>query len=91
MINEKMMDSERWLEEHGDALFRYALMRLPDREAAEDVVQETFLAALKARESYSGQASERTWLTEFSSTRFSIATASSTGNGTPCKRRRTNG
>ncbi len=63
MVDKRLTDSERWLEEHGDALFRYALTRLPEREVAEDVVQETFLAALRARESYSGQASERTWLT----------------------------
>ena len=40
-------DPERWVDEHGDYLFRYARARLRDTAAAEDVVQETFLAALK--------------------------------------------
>jgi DNA-directed RNA polymerase specialized sigma24 family protein len=33
---------EMWLEDHGDYLFRYALVRLRDREIAEDMVRETF-------------------------------------------------
>ncbi len=56
-------DPARWVEEHGDALFRYALLRLGNAQAAEDVVQETFLAALHARAGFSGQSSERTWMT----------------------------
>lgn len=58
-----MNDPARWLEEHGDYLFRYARRRLYTDELAEDVVQETLLAALKAREKYAGASSERTWLT----------------------------
>jgi RNA polymerase sigma-70 factor (ECF subfamily) len=52
----------RWIDEHGDALFRYAMLRLGDRAAAEDAVQETLLAALKAADSYQGRSTERTWL-----------------------------
>jgi RNA polymerase sigma-70 factor (ECF subfamily) len=59
---EKSLDPEAWLREHGDYLFRYALIRLRDRTAAEDVVQEAFLAALKGREEFRGQASVKTWL-----------------------------
>ena len=51
-----------WLDEHGDYLFKYALFRLRDETAAEDVVQETFLAAFKAYEKFEGRGSERTWL-----------------------------
>jgi RNA polymerase sigma-70 factor (ECF subfamily) len=57
------VDPARWVEEHGDALFRYALVRLGDVAAAEDLVQETFLAALNARAGFAGQSSERTWMT----------------------------
>jgi RNA polymerase sigma-70 factor (TIGR02943 family) len=53
---------ERWLETHGDALYRYALARGVRRDAAEDLVQESFLAALGARERFVGDSSERTWL-----------------------------
>lgn len=55
-------DAVRWLDEHGDYLFKYAGFRLRDDTAAEDVVQETFLAALKAYEKFEGRGSERTWL-----------------------------
>lgn len=53
---------ESWVDAHGDVLFRYAVLRLRDRSAAEEVVQETFLAALHAYEKFSAHSSERTWL-----------------------------
>src|SRR6201999_4660811 len=53
---------ERWVEEHGDYLFRYALSRLRDPVRAEDAVQETFLAALKAG-NFAGRSAEKSWLT----------------------------
>lgn len=58
-----MSDPARWLYEHGDYLFRYARRRLYTDELAEDAVQETLLAALKARGQFAGGSSERTWLT----------------------------
>jgi RNA polymerase sigma-70 factor (ECF subfamily) len=58
-----MGNPQRWLEEHGDYLFRYARRRLFSDDLAEDVVQDTFLAALKARDRFAGASSERTWLT----------------------------
>jgi RNA polymerase sigma-70 factor (ECF subfamily) len=51
-----------WVDEHADALFRYALQRVRRRDVAEELVQETFLAGLRAREGFAGQSSERTWL-----------------------------
>ena len=53
---------EQWVEHYGDVLYYYALQRLRNPEHAEDLVQETFLAALKNREKFSGQSSEQTWL-----------------------------
>lgn len=58
----EQIDPQGWVDEHGDVLYRYALARLRNPERAEDVVQETFLAALQARESYGGRSTERTWL-----------------------------
>src|SRR5262245_39148823 len=51
-----------WVEEHGDYLFHFAIGQVRDRGVAEDLVQDTFLAALKARERFAGQSSDRTWL-----------------------------
>lgn len=56
------LDPQCWLDEHGDALYRYALARLRDPDRAEDLVQETLLAALRGRENFGGRASVRTWL-----------------------------
>jgi RNA polymerase sigma-70 factor, ECF subfamily len=55
-------DPSEWVDRYGDYLFRYAMLRLRDRSTAEDLVQETFLAALKNRDSFSGGSSEATWL-----------------------------
>jgi RNA polymerase sigma-70 factor (TIGR02943 family) len=58
----KLSDPERWVELYGDYLFKFALLRLRDPATAEDVVQETFLAALKGGKSFSGQSAEKSWL-----------------------------
>ena len=55
-------DPEIWLARHGDYLYRFAMFRLRDRAAAEDVVQETLLAALQARARFASLSTERTWL-----------------------------
>ncbi|MSU58371.1 MAG: hypothetical protein EXS35_09350 [Pedosphaera sp.] len=57
-----LSDPERWVDEHGDYLFKYALMRLRDPARAEDAVQETFLAALKGGKSFQGRSAEKSWL-----------------------------
>src|SRR5271166_2287281 len=57
-----LSDPERWVELHGDYLFKYALMRLRDPAKAEDAVQETFLAALKGGRSFAGRSAEKSWL-----------------------------
>ncbi len=51
-----------WVEQYGDYLYRYALYRLRDAGEAEEVVQETFVAALRAQDQYSGKGAERAWL-----------------------------
>lgn len=54
-----------WVDLYGDSLFRYAYVRTGDAAAAEDLVQETFIAALKGCQDHRflGNASEKTWLT----------------------------
>ena len=53
---------EAMIEAHADALFGYAVLRVGDRYAAEDLVQETFVAAMGGRDGFRGDSSERTWL-----------------------------
>lgn len=57
------VDPERWVDEHGDYLFHFALSRLRDPVLAEDFVQEALLAALRSAGRYQGRSTERTWLT----------------------------
>src|SRR5688572_14322179 len=57
-----LLDPERWVEEYADSLFRYALIRLRDSTKAEDMVQETFLAALKGGARFEGRSAEKSWL-----------------------------
>lgn len=53
---------ERWVDEHGDVLYRYALARVRKPEVAQDLVQETLLAAMRSYEKFAGQSSVRSWL-----------------------------
>src|SRR5438045_9540261 len=52
----------REVERHRRYLLRIAHLQLRDRDSAEDVVQETLVAAL-AGGAYAGKSSVRTWLT----------------------------
>ncbi len=56
-------DPLEWFERYGDYLFAYARRRVREQSAAEDLVQETFLAAIQASDSFSGKSTEKTWLT----------------------------
>ncbi|MFB9156379.1 sigma-70 family RNA polymerase sigma factor [Chromobacterium violaceum] len=51
------------IEQERPYLLRYALAQLRERDAAEEAVQETLLAALVARDGFSGKSTLRTWLT----------------------------
>src|ERR1041385_4784769 len=57
------IDPTVWGDDHGDYLFRYAVVRLREEAQAEDAVQETLLAAIQSLASYGGKSTERTWLT----------------------------
>ena len=50
------------MDQYGDLLFRYARIRVADRSNCEELVQETFLAALTGKENFKGQCEFATWL-----------------------------
>jgi RNA polymerase sigma-70 factor (TIGR02943 family) len=56
------VDADRWVDEHSDCLYRYALVRVRTPEVAQDLVQDTFLAAIRSVEKFGGRSSERSWL-----------------------------
>lgn len=57
------LPSDQDLQQHRPYLLRYALLQLRNPDQAEDVVQETLLAALEGRARFSGLSSVKTWLT----------------------------
>lgn len=53
---------QQWAHAYGDILYRYAVSRVNDHDAALDLVQDTFVSALKAASDFKGQSTEKTWL-----------------------------
>lgn len=56
-------DPARWVQDYGDSLWRFALSRVRKPDIAEELIQETFAAALSAKDRFAGQSAELTWLT----------------------------
>ena len=56
------INPNKWIDLYSDYLFNYTVSRVSDREIAQDLVQDTFLAGLKSMKNFKGEASERTWL-----------------------------
>ena len=60
--NTHKLQPDTWVDTYADYLYNYAVSRVSDKEIAQDLVQETFLAGLRSAKNYKGSASERTWL-----------------------------
>lgn len=56
------LSPEKWVANYADYLFSYALYKTSKRELAEDLVQDTFLSALRAKDGFKGDCAEKTWL-----------------------------
>ncbi|MFM7022705.1 MAG: sigma-70 family RNA polymerase sigma factor [Flavobacteriales bacterium] len=52
----------QWVNEFTDELFRYAYYKVSDKEIAEDLVQNTFLAAVSSFNNFKQESSPKTWL-----------------------------
>ncbi len=64
MINEgSILQPAEWLNRYGDYLYSVAMLKVNNKEKAEDLLQETFLSAYKAKDSFRSNSSEKTWLT----------------------------
>jgi len=55
-------DPQQWVDLYADDLYAYTLKMIPHPDQAENLIQETFLAALKSKNSFKGASSEKTWL-----------------------------
>ena len=63
MLDTKVsLQPEKWVSNYADQMYKYLLIRVKYAEVAEDLVQETFMAALGSMDKFSGNASEKTWL-----------------------------
>lgn len=56
------LNPEKWVDKYADYLYNYTIVRVNDPITAEDLISETFLAGLKAKKNFKGEATERTWL-----------------------------
>lgn len=61
-MSQSLLNPDKWVDNYADALYSYTLPRVNDAALAEDLVQETFLSAWKAKDSFKGEASEKSWL-----------------------------
>lgn len=53
---------KEWVALYANDLFKWAIHRTNDRESAEDLVQETFLAAFKSVDNFKNESKVKTWL-----------------------------
>lgn len=53
---------KQWVDDYTEYLLAWALMKISDRGTAEDLVQDTFLAAYRSKDKFKGEASPKTWL-----------------------------
>ena len=51
-----------WVSLYGDYLFSLAMLKTRNETLSEDLVQDTFLSAIKAKDSFRQESSEKTWL-----------------------------
>lgn len=61
-MTKHQLDPNVWVDRYSDYLFNFTIVRVNDSEIAKDLISETFLAGLKSKDNFKGEASERTWL-----------------------------
>jgi len=61
-MSQETLEPQQWVENYADMMYRFTLVRVKDPEAAEELVQATFFAALKSQHTFAGKSSEKTWL-----------------------------
>ncbi len=59
---EPAVGPEKWVERYADGLFRYARSRVHSDADAEEIVQETFLSAIRHQQQFAGKGSQWKWL-----------------------------
>jgi RNA polymerase sigma-70 factor (TIGR02943 family) len=57
------LQPEKWVLLYGDFLYTLAFLKVGNKDIAQDIVQDTFLSAIRAKETFKGHSNEKTWLT----------------------------
>ncbi|MCB9223552.1 MAG: sigma-70 family RNA polymerase sigma factor [Crocinitomicaceae bacterium] len=57
-----IIDSSKWVDEYSDMLYNFAITRVNEHDLALDLVQDTFVSALKSVENFEGKSTLKTWL-----------------------------
>lgn len=60
--SQNSLNSSTWVDRYGDELYKFTCLRINNADDAKDLLQETFLAALRNIDSYRGEISEKNWL-----------------------------
>lgn len=61
-MDDKNIQIRECVENYSGELFNWALYKTSSRETAEDLVQETFIAAIQAWDKFNHESSPKTWL-----------------------------
>jgi RNA polymerase sigma-70 factor (ECF subfamily) len=61
-MENRKIDNSQWVDQYGDLMYRYTLVRVKDPNSAEEIVQMTFFSALQSQAPFAGRSSEKSWL-----------------------------
>jgi RNA polymerase sigma-70 factor (TIGR02943 family) len=56
------LNPKEWVDKYSDELFGFVYLRVRDEDTARDLIQDTFLSALRNQQSFKGEISEKNWL-----------------------------
>jgi RNA polymerase sigma-70 factor (ECF subfamily) len=62
MLEQNQATLTQWVNLYADDLYAWAAMKIGDKEAAKDLLQDTYLSALKGMGTFEGRSSPKTWL-----------------------------
>ena len=61
-MNQETLDPTNWVDKYSDEMYRFALLRVKNEGDIDDILQNTILAALQAKDTFEGRSTEKTWL-----------------------------
>ena len=65
-MSKHQINPNKWIDLYSDYLFNYTVTRVSDRDIAQDLVQDTFLAALKSMTNFKGRTTKSSSLAKLS-------------------------